>query len=229
MNEQSYDNIWDEIYENGHIQKAPWDSVVSFVYRYKPKGLDAKEIKILEVGCGTASNLRFFAREGFAVYGIDASTKAIKTASELIKKDGHSGTFLCGDFTQLDFEDNMFDMVIDRAAITCAGKEAQKQTIDEIYRVLKVGGVFLHTPYADSHASMKTGSLHKNGLVKNITGGTLIGVGQIRFVNQTDIEQLLHKPRWKIISLEYQTSEDLLHDKELRLHSSWKVISKKMQ
>ncbi|MAH06450.1 MAG: hypothetical protein CL561_12915 [Alphaproteobacteria bacterium] len=120
-------------------------------------------------------------------------------------------------------------MVIDRAAITCAGKEAQKQAIDEIYRVLKVGGVFLHTPYADSHASMKTGSLHESGLVKNITGGTLTGVGQIRFVNQTDIGQLLPKPRWEIISLEYQTSEDLLQDKELRLHSSWKVISKKMQ
>lgn len=229
MNELSYDNIWDDIYENGHIQKAPWDSVVSFVYRYRPKGINASEIKILEVGCGTASNLRFFAREGFDVYGIDASAKAIKTASELIQNDGHTGTFICGDFTDLKFDDNMFDMVIDRAAITCAGHEAQKQTIDEIHRVLKTGGVFLHTPYADSHASMKTGKIHGHGVVHDITGGTLTGVGQIRFVNQTDIEQLLPEPRWQILSLEYQTSEDVLGNKELGLHSSWKVISQKMK
>ena len=30
----SFDPIWEEKYGNGHNEKAPWDQVVSFIFRF---------------------------------------------------------------------------------------------------------------------------------------------------------------------------------------------------
>ena len=39
--------IWENIYQSGHEQRAPWDSVVSFVYRNKPD-VPNQQVKIFD-------------------------------------------------------------------------------------------------------------------------------------------------------------------------------------
>lgn len=223
---RSFDPIWEEKYASGHAQRAPWDSVVSFIFRYAPKGKPRGEISILEVGCGTASNLWFAAREGFSVAGVDASKSAIAEAQKRFGEDNLKGDLRVGDFTSLPFTDASFDLVVDRAALTCAGTSAQQKAISEVYRVLKPTGCFLYTPYADTHASNKAGKPGEDGVTVDINGGTLQGVGQIRFVARSEISTFLAPDRWKAEVIEYHTFEDVAVTAR-GLHSQWRVIARK--
>src|SRR5688572_320998 len=107
----SFDTIWEERYAAGHQQRAPWDEVVSFLFRHAPRDRPRNAVKILEVGCGTASNLWFAALEGFDVYGLEGSSSAVETAKKRFAADKLKGDLRTGDFTDLPYEDNFFDLV----------------------------------------------------------------------------------------------------------------------
>ena len=108
----SFDPVWEEKYSQGHSERYPWDHVVSFVFRNYPRHKLRKDVKILEVGCGTGSNLWFAAREGFQVAGIDASPSAIAYAQQRFAADGLTGDLRQGDFTELPHESNSFDLAL---------------------------------------------------------------------------------------------------------------------
>jgi SAM-dependent methyltransferase len=203
MEAVSFDPIWEEKYSAGHQQRAPWDETVSFVFRNMPKQKARNEITILEVGCGTASNLWFFSLEGFDVAGIDASSSAITKAQARFKKDNLKGDLRVGDFTQLPFQDHSFDLVIDRAALTHSGTSTIKSAVREIHRVLKKDGKFFFTPFADSHGSNSAGQRGGDGLTIDIQASTLTGAGQVCFVSRTEIDEFLPRERWNVISLEF--------------------------
>ena len=157
--------IWERKNGAGHRQLYPWDMVVSFVFRHAPRDRARADVHILEVGCGTASNLWFAAREGFSVAGIDASAAAIAAARERFNADGLSGDLRVGSFTELPFPDASFDLVIDRGAITCVGLGAGRRAVTEAKRVLRSGGFFLlSNPYAVSHSSAAAGRRDPDGL-----------------------------------------------------------------
>ena len=81
-NSSSFDKTWESNYLSGHSQLYPWDLVVSFIFRNAPLKSPRKNIKILEIGFGSGSNLWFAAREGFDVYGIEASKIAVNFAKQ---------------------------------------------------------------------------------------------------------------------------------------------------
>ncbi len=82
-------NIWEKkIYGQGqHLNRYPFENVVTFICRNYPRDKERKEINVLEVGCGSGNNLWFAAREGFSVTGIDDSKSAINYAKERFKNE----------------------------------------------------------------------------------------------------------------------------------------------
>ncbi len=227
MPPNSFDPVWNDIYDGGHEQKAPWDSVISFVYRHRPRDVSASATRILEVGFGTASNLRFFAREGFQVAGIEGAIKAVEVAEAYFEEHGLVGDLRAGDYKTLPFDGECFHLAIDRAALVHSGLSTQKQAIEEIWRTLKPEGVFHYMPYADTHSSAQSGHAGYDGVTVNIQAGTLMNVGQLCFISEDNIHHLLPEHQWNIISLEYQTSEDFLKHPTERVHSNWRVIARK--
>ena len=114
--------FWEEKYSNGHSQKYVWDELVSFYFSTLCKNKKIEPLEILEVGCGTGGNLNFFAEQGEIVTGIDASNSAISAAKSFFDKKQKVGNFVTGDFCDLPFNDDTFDVVIDRGALTCVKK-----------------------------------------------------------------------------------------------------------
>ena len=219
----SFDTIWEDKYSRGHCQRYPWDSVVSFIFRHAPRDRPPNEVRILEVGCGTASNLWFAAREGFSVSGVDASSSAIETANKRFDADGLAGDIRTADFTELPFNDECFDLVIDRAALTCCGHASRTKALDEIARVMVRGGRFLFTPYADMHTSRTCGIAQEDGTTNPITGGTLQGVGQICFASQEDVINWL-SPSWDILELVLRNEQFMLDD-SMGIHAEWRATA----
>lgn len=220
------DPIWEEKYSDGLKVKYPYDSVVTFVFRNRPRNLDIADTKVLEVGCGTGNNIWFLAREGFQAFGLDGSTSAIEAAREILALEGLSAQLKVGDFTSLPYEDECFDLVIDRGSITCCGFSAAAKTIDEIRRCLKPGGKFFFNPYSDMHSSFASGNLTDDGVVKDITAGTMTGVGQICFYGKRQAMALLSNG-WDIETIEHMVQSDVTKA-ETTHHAEWRIIAKKL-
>lgn len=221
----SIDPVWEEKYSRGHAERYPWDLVVSFIYRYTPTDRPRSKVKICEVGFGTGNNLWFAAREGFDVSGIEGSETAVRYAKERFVSEGLRGNLCVGDFQKLPFDDNCFDIVIDRGSLVCVGWEAQLKSIEEIYRTLKPGGKFLYNPYADNHSSMSSGITNADGLTTNITSGTLVGVGGLRFTSKAEIIELFAS-NWMLHKCERCERIDEL-EAIPTIHSEWVVIAEK--
>ena len=221
-NKQKNKYLWNKIYSDGHQNKYPWDSVVSVIYNYCPKKIPRRKTKILEVGCGTASNLWFAAREGFDVAGIDFSKKSIEVARKRFDKENLKYKLEVGDFSKLPFKDQYFDIVIDRASLTCVSYEDAKIAIKEISRVLKKRGKFLFTPYSTNHKSFKLEKNIKNGFIRLVSKGNLKRVGHICFYNKSRIYKILKD--WKFVSINHIIRKDISGKCH---HAEWEVIVEK--
>jgi len=225
MSTQTFDPIWNELYGCGEgLNKYPWDAVVSFVFRNYPRNKAREEVRILEIGCGTASNLWFAAREGFQVAGVDGSISAIEFARKRFADEGLVADLRVADFTSLPFADETFDLVIDRAALSCCGLSAAKAAVSEVRRILVPRGRFFCNPYSDTHGSRVSGRPVSDGLTIEISNGTLAGVGQLCFYDQAQLEQLFSA--WTIRSFcHLEMSEVRAADRST--HSEWRVIAEK--
>lgn len=90
-------------------------------------------------------------------------------------------------------------------------------------RVLKPGGRFLFNPYADSHSSYRAGREGPDGLTLDISAGSLVGVGQIRFISRRGIDDLL-ADGWCLKSITRLELADLL-DPHGDVHAEWRVVA----
>jgi len=223
---RTFDPLWEEKYRDGHAQRYPWDHIVSLVMRSRKRDRPNAETSLLEVGCGTGGNLWFAAREGFSVAGIDGSASAIEYARRRFAAEGLRGDLRVGDFGALPFADASFDLVFDRAALTCCGYSAAATAVAEIHRVLAPGRRFYFNPYSDRHSSRDSGIPGQDGLVLGIDSGTLVGAGQICFYSRQDVLRLLDRG-WRIVQLDHL---DLKRQGEAGSdrHCEWRVLAEKV-
>ena len=133
----AFDPLWEQRYaENPEYRNwYPWSEVVSFIFRHAPRDRPRSQVAVLEIGCGTGNNLWFAAREGFRVAGIDGSKTAIEFARRRQANDGLTGDFYVGDFTQLPFGDQSFDLAFDRGSLSLVNRRGAIDCINEIRRV----------------------------------------------------------------------------------------------
>ncbi len=97
-----------------------------------------RNIRILEVGCGSGANLWMIAKEGFSAFGIDSSPTAIELAADhLVGKWDVSAELKCGTVTTLPYEDGYFDAVVDIVTLQHLNLEDTARAFAEISRVLK--------------------------------------------------------------------------------------------
>ncbi len=138
------DEFFDEI-EAYHINKYGSESesnkLIDFA-RYKDK-------TILEIGCGWGCNLIQYASAGAIATGIDLSPKTIELAKGYSQYKGIPAKFLVGNAENLDFGDELFDVVISLGVLHHTPDT--EQSIREVYRVLKPGGealIMLYNKYS---------------------------------------------------------------------------------
>ena len=225
MSELEFQEIWEEKYSTGHKSNYPWDIVVSFVFRNRPKAKEILDTFLLEVGFGTGNNLWFAAREGFQVSGIEASKSAVAISKKRLEDEGLRGDLRQGSFTKLPFQNDHFDMAFDRHSLACVNKDNQMKAIQEIRRCLNIGGKFLFTGYSDMHTSMQSGSSCEDGFTEGISEGSLVGVGKITFISMSDINKYF-KSGWNILSVTRVEKTEFIQNK-LNIHSEWHVIAEK--
>lgn len=223
----SFDEVWELRYGNpGYRNHYPWSSVVTFVFRNRPRDRVPAETRILEVGCGNGSNLWFAAREGFRTAGIDGSQIAIAYARDWFQREGLPADFHVGNFAKLPFPDDSFDLVIDRAALSFANAPTVMAAVMEIHRVTRRGGRFMFTPYSD-HCTSFDGLPDEDGCYRRVTRGSINPGAQVRFYGLNEVRSLLREG-WTIRELDHVENTDFLKA-ERRVHAEWHVVAEKNQ
>ena len=110
------------------------------------------EIKILHIGCGNSTLSVSLYEEGFEnITNVDYSEVVIHNMREKYEKTHPNMTWITMDCRQMQFDDNEFDVVIDKAtldAISCGGVESVQQVAAQVHRVLRPAHPFLLITYS---------------------------------------------------------------------------------
>jgi demethylmenaquinone methyltransferase/2-methoxy-6-polyprenyl-1,4-benzoquinol methylase len=103
------------------------------------------EQKILDLCCGNGQATRYLVEHSQRVTGLDASPFAVKRARENVPQ----AHFVEGWAENLPFDDASFDLVHTSVALHEMAPDQLTQILQEVYRVLKPGGIFA---FVDFHA-----------------------------------------------------------------------------
>ena len=203
-------NTWESIYSKykNYRNNYPYDEVVTFIYQNRK---NKKNMKILELGCGTGNNIIFFSEIGFEVYGIDMSKTAIEYCKKRLKEKKLKANIKVNKIEKYKFKKNYFDFIIDRSSLTCLSQKQLPSTIKNVHASLKKGGIFFFTPHSDE-STRYDGEISKSGFYKP----KYLPFGEIdkrnlgfSFLSKKDIYELFKKNYWSINNLYLKKNFDL--------------------
>jgi len=92
--------------------------------------------KVLEVGCGSGKNLRYLSKQyNCKCYGLEPNQELVNILINDHLKNGYNIKFVYGFSSQLEFEDNDFDLVICWSVLHWVNRNKILQTLGEMLRV----------------------------------------------------------------------------------------------
>ena len=119
--------------------------------------------RVLEVGCGRGVALPVLAErlQPSSLVGVDVDGALVEVARQRIVRSGTRAEVRTADVRALPFESGSFDVVIDFG--TCyhvgGGQSGRLAALNEIARVLRVGGLFVHETRVAQHLAHPIRSL----------------------------------------------------------------------
>lgn len=171
---------WNKSYEKGWGNKYVDTDLVSLYFHYiKPnlKFSEKTKLKCLDFGCSLGANTKFFAEQGFEVYGIDISDIAIKNCVKINNFDithfKACNLLECGDLSEIF--NIKFDLIIVSNVLYYFSKQDVKVILNHFKNALCIGGIiyanwvtYNHDMYRDYKGKEKSGmiSVGESGSVK---------------------------------------------------------------
>tara|TARA_B110000008_G_scaffold120106_1_gene122794 strand:+ start:550 stop:1371 length:822 start_codon:yes stop_codon:yes gene_type:complete len=99
---------------------------------------------VLDVGCGAGEYLRTVGKMGASYLGgQDLDENAVKRGRVKFDEEKLEGKLVIGDCQKLDFPDNFFDAAFSSDFFEHISKDVKENVVNEVFRVLKPGGVFV--------------------------------------------------------------------------------------
>ena len=113
------------------------------------KHIELKDKNILDWGCGPARILRHLPElvgNGCNYYGTDYNARTIKWCTANLPNINFNANTL---EAKLPYEDNFFDVIYGISIFTHLSEELHHQWYDELFRILKPGGIMMLTTQGD--------------------------------------------------------------------------------
>lgn len=135
---------WADDYDHQMLVKLEYVAPIG-IARLLCEFLPNKESEIFDVGCGTGLTCRFLADNGYqALDGIDLSPDMVRVARE----QGIYRDLIVGDVNQIiERHSSIYDAVISSGTFTHG--HVGPEPLDELFRVLRTGGILACTVHKD--------------------------------------------------------------------------------
>jgi ubiquinone/menaquinone biosynthesis C-methylase UbiE len=136
--------LWNDIHsDSSWLSDGPFPSAnaQAFVRYHVPLTPAPQNVSLLDLGCGTGAATVFFAKMGYRLNGLDASPVALGKARRRAEENGVKIAFDEGDFRALPYADGQFDAVFSESVLYYGVKDDFEKGVDEVFRVLKPGGL----------------------------------------------------------------------------------------
>lgn len=221
-----FDSEWERRYaENTHMSVWPWSDVVSLVHRHLKPTLHAGGGRVLELGCGAGANIPLFRSLGMDYFAIEGSTTIVDQLHA--RYPDLAQQIAVGDFTKAISEEGGFDLVLDRASLTCNNTSAIKNCLSLVRQTLKQGGYFLGVDwYSKQHSDFIGGDFVDDEHTKNNhQTGQFFGTGRVHFSDEKHLRELFSD--FEIIFLEEKQSRRF-EPRDNHLFASWNIVARKI-
>ncbi len=129
-------------------KKSTIDSTVEWIL----EKVQGEKMNILDLGCGPGLYTEKLARKGHTVTGVDFSKSSISHARKSAKEHGLNISYRCEDYLTID-DENCYDlvmMIFTDFGVLCP--DQRNALLQNIYRALKPGGIFLFDVLNDNYA-----------------------------------------------------------------------------
>jgi ubiquinone/menaquinone biosynthesis C-methylase UbiE len=135
-------------------------------------------MRVLEVGCGTGTNLELYQQAGCEIHGIDLSPSMLEMARA---KLGEGADLRLGDAADMPYEDRAFDLVTGFLTLHEMPSTVRESTVSEMIRVVEPQGRLLLIDYDSGPVRFPKGWLFRAMIVV-----LEIGAGREHFRNYRD-------------------------------------------
>jgi ubiquinone/menaquinone biosynthesis C-methylase UbiE len=171
---------WEQVFSSRPWGAYPNEGLVRFIGRQFRGDVDRSNVRVLEIGCGPGPNIWFLVREGFQVAGIDCSPTAIRQAKEklvgeCLPCEPPTVDLRLGSFSSLPWSDEEFDVVVDIEALYANTMADIRQSVAEILRTLKPGGLFFGAMFGVRTTGSNSGETIEPGTQRQPIAGPCAG------------------------------------------------------
>lgn len=220
-------DYWERIFATHPWGSYPPEELVRFIARSFRSVPNKSDIRVLEIGCGPGPNIWYLVREGFTVAGIDGSQTAIRQAGERLMADGlpyekPHVDLKVGNFASLPWADESFDAIIDVEALYANLMANIRDSIAEVRRTLKPGGLFFGKMFGTQTTGSDSGEMLEHGTMRNPRIGPCAGNDISHFFMREEFDELFHG--FKELYVDYTHRTD--HNGAVNIFE-WLVVARK--
>lgn len=198
---KAMDTIWDNIHASQAWGGYPSEHVIRFIARNYYQ-TERSKVKILDFGCGGGAHTWFLAREGFDTYAFDGAEQAVINTRKKLEKEHLSAHLEVKDGTDLDYQENYFDAVIDNVSIYSNKMKDIISMYKNIYRSLKTDGKLLTVCFGKETCGYRIGVEIEKDTYTNIPKGPLHNRGTVHFFDKKEIIDILEQIGYRHITID---------------------------
>lgn len=155
QNPEVWTNEWKGLSVESEIRMWDYYGVRPYILKYTPR-----KGKVLEAGCGLGRYNFYLSHLGIDITGLDFSIETINYLNKWKNENGYQNVeFIVGDVKKLPYDDNSLSGYLSFGVIEHF-IEGPKEVLDEVYRVLKPGGIAIIT------TPNKSWNVRKNNLMR---------------------------------------------------------------
>ena len=125
-----------------YLGSPPWDTgitppeLTAFIETHSPG-------RVIDLGCGTGTNLIALGRAGWQVTGVDFAQRAVAEARRKLDQAGITGEVRAGDVSSLEIVQGQYDLVLDIGCYHGLARPERDAYRRNLAQILASGGYFL--------------------------------------------------------------------------------------